>query len=146
MSEKSDRKLRNIPRKDYAKMANVNGELSDEREPGVSDGHDVNKNKNGGDGEIVNKEFVLSDDDNGGLSNSDPDSDEAESSDEDVLSAREQLKALKRMQKDLNKEAKLQKIAQETDNVRRSIEKLSSSSGRKKDRKNVNIASGWMMW
>ena len=44
---------------------------------------------------------------------------EAESSDEDILSAREQLKALKRMQKDLNKEAQLQKIAHETVNVRR---------------------------
>ena len=127
-----DRKLRSNTRKDYARMADLDGDLVEDQEPGFSDYE--NNNKDGG--EIINNEFVLSDQD------SDVDSNAAESSDEDILSAKEQLRVLKSKQKELAKEAKLSKIAEETKNVRRSIEKLSATSaGKKKSRKNVNIAS-----
>ena len=125
-----DRKLRSNTRKDYARMADLDGDLVEDQEPGFSDFE--NNNKDGG--EIINNEFVLSDQD------SDVDSNAAESSDEDILSAKEQLRVLKSKQKELAKEAKLSKIAEETKNVRRSIEKLSATSaGKKKSRKKLKL-------
>ena len=130
---KSDRELRSNTRKDYAKMADVNSDSDSERCP--NDNHHVrepgfmnqNNNKNIDDGgEIINNEFLLSEEE----SCSDIDGDHVESSDEDVKAAREQLERLKLKQKDVAKQNKLKKIAEETKAVRKSLDRIGSKGKR----------------
>ena len=118
---KSERELRSGTRKDYAKMADINSDSdSHVREPGLI----INQNKNKSDedgGEIINNEFLLSDDEE---SCSDVDGELVESSDEEVRIAREELEQLKSKQKELAKQSKLRKIAEEKKAVRKSLEKI----------------------
>ena len=138
---KSDRELRSGTRKDYAKLADVDSDTDNERcpdvnnhvrEQGFSGFQNKNNNKNNG-GEIINEEFLLSEDDS-----SDPDADCVESSDDEVKLAREELQQLKQKQKDLAKQSKLEKIAQETKAVRKSLDKLGTRS---KKSGHVTVAS-----
>ena len=127
-------KLRSNTRKDYVKMANVDSDLSDE--PGFSacrNGSSKNNNNNGGSGEIINEEFILSEEES-------IDGDLVESSDEEVRIAKKELESLKKKQRDLARKNKLEKIAEEKKALQKSLVK-SSEKKRKSDQHVVTVAS-----
>ena len=127
-------KLRSNTRKDYVKMANVDSDLSDE--PGFSacrNGSSKNNNNNGGSGEIINEEFILSEEES-------IDGDLVESSDEEVRIAKKELESLKKKQRDLARKNKLEKIAEEKKALKKSLVK-SSEKRRKSDQHVVTVAS-----
>ena len=136
---KSKRKLRSNTRKDYAKMVSVDSDIDIDgehvQEPGFSAAGQKKNNNNNGGGEIINQEFFLSE---GESVSSDPD-DGVESSEEEVRIARKELDELKKKQRDLARKTKLEKIAEEKEAVRKSLEKVSEK--KKRSDHHVTVAS-----
>ena len=128
----SDRKLRSGTRKDYAKMDDVDVTLihqsadEDNRSSSEDDFHACARNVNkqpskqhrDDGGAILNYEVVVG--------NSDDSGNDAESSesDEELREADQKLQALRKQQKLLFKQSKRARIAQETEEIQKSLRKL----------------------
>ena len=132
---KSDRKLRSGTRKDYGKIACVDGDSSEaEREPDSpnSDGGHRGKQQQQMaimDGGIINTEFPAysSSDDGAASSESEPD--------EEIAQAQEKLKLITKEKKRLMKKKKLERIARETEEAEKSLEKMKKPKQTKKTKR-----------
>ena len=144
------RKLRKNTRKNYSKMADEDSENGDvenggERLPIA----DVNKATTADDeahdnnGDIINNELFLHDDSDG---NEEPhvhanDSADSDSSDDEIKNAEQTLKEIKKQQKKLIKQAKLERIAKETKDAQKLLKKLKCGGGKVKEKKEITVAS-----
>ena len=143
---KSDRKLRSGTRKDYEKLADgVDGDISssEERETGLSDENNIavgEKQKQQAaiiDGQILDSELARDSDDNN--TNDGASSDELSEPDDDIARAQEKLLSIKKEKKKLAKKAKLERIARETEEAQKSLEKLKKQKTKTKTGKKKNV-------
>ena len=142
---KSERKLRSGTRKDYEKLADVDGDITDSEgfsdETNIADEGKQKQQTAIMDGQILDSEIAIhgnTDDDDGASSQSD----ELSEPDDDIVRAQEKLLVIKREKKKLAKKAKLDRIARETEEAQKLLEKLKKQKKTKTGKKKkVNVES-----